>query len=131
MLLMLSVALAVPATVGLKVMLKDVLWPAEMVVGRARPPMVNWVLFVLAAVKVTPAPLALRVPEAEPLVPATTLPKLKLDGVTMSWPAVVELVPVPDSEMLAWALDALLLMPALAVKAPAALGVKSNVSVAL
>ena len=76
--------MAVPETVGLNVTLKDVLCPAAIVAGRDRPPTLNRELFVLAAVIVTFAPLAVKVPEVEPLVPSTTLPRLMLAGVTVS-----------------------------------------------
>jgi hypothetical protein len=45
---------------------------------------------------VTPALVALRVPDRLALPPATTLPKLRLAGLTPNWPAAV---PVPDIEI--------------------------------
>lgn len=53
---------------------------------------------VFAAVTVIFAPLAVNVPDAVPLVPTTTLPRPRVDGVTVNVPAVV--VPVPDKAML-------------------------------
>jgi hypothetical protein len=57
--------------------------------------MLNAELLELAAVTVTFVPLAVRLPDAVPLVPTTTLPKPRVVGVTVSWPAAA--VPVPDS----------------------------------
>ena len=86
--------LAVPETVGPNVTVNEVLLPAAIVVGRVRPVIVKLELFVLAPLTVTLAPLAVRVPIAEALLPTTTLPKLKPVGVTASCPA----APAPDPE---------------------------------
>jgi hypothetical protein len=78
-------------------------------------------LFVLAAVTVTLAPLAFRVPDAVPLVPTTTLPKARVVGVTASCPAVPVPVPVP-SRFTVTVLAASLVIVAVALNVPAALG---------
>jgi len=89
---------AEPVTAGLKVTVKLTLCPDGMVSGNERPPMLKTELFVVAAVKVTLAPLAVKLPDELPLVPTTTLPRLKLVGETLSW-AVATAVPVPESDI--------------------------------
>ena len=79
-------ALAAPAAVGLNVTVKGTLPPTGMVAGKVSPLIVNAELFVLAAVTVTIAPVALRVPEAVPLLPTETLPRLKVAGLAESVP---------------------------------------------
>ena len=91
-----SVALTVPLTMGLKVMVKGTLWPAAMVTGSDSPPTLNTELLLLAAVTVTLAPLAVIVPDAVPLWPTTTLPRPRVAGLTPSVPAVA-VVPIPES----------------------------------
>lgn len=88
-----NVAFAVPDVDGLKVIENEALWPAGMVTGRVKPPMVNTELFVVAPVTVTFAPLAVSLPEALPLVPTTTLPRFRVVGLAVSCPTAV--VPVP------------------------------------
>ena len=72
------IALSAPVICGLKVKVNDAICPAGMMTGSDNPPIVNRELFVLAAVTVTFAPLALRLAEAVSLVPTVTLPKSKL-----------------------------------------------------
>ena len=91
------VALAAPDVCGLKVTVNGALWPAGIVRGSERPPTLKIELFVLAAVTVTFAPLAVKLPEAVALVPATTLPRPKVVGATVNCPETV--VPVPESEI--------------------------------
>lgn len=93
-----KLAVAVPEVSGLKVMENEALWPAGIVTGKLNPPIAKAELFVLAAVTVTFAPLAVNVPDALLLVPTTTLPRFSVPGLTVSCPAAV--VPVPESEML-------------------------------
>ena len=81
------VPLAIPDAVGPNVTVNEVLLPAAIVVGRVRPVIVKLELFVLAPLTVTLAPLAVRVPVAEALLPTTTLPRLRPVGVTASCPA--------------------------------------------
>jgi hypothetical protein len=92
-----SVALAAPVVRGLKLTVKGTLWPAGMVTGRDRPPTLKTELFVLAPVTVTLAPLAVRLPDAVPLVSTTTLPRASVAGLTASCPVAV--TPVPDKAM--------------------------------
>src|SRR6202035_2878166 len=75
-----------------------------MVTGNERPLTLNTELFELAAVTVTFAPLAVRLPDAVPLVPTTTLPRARVGGVTVSCPTAA--VPVPDSGTVSVELDA-------------------------
>jgi hypothetical protein len=90
-----SVALAAPDDWGLKMTVKEALWPAGMVTGSERPLMLNAELLELAAVTVTLVPLTIRLADAVPLVPTTTLPKTRVVGVIVSCPAAA--VPVPDN----------------------------------
>lgn len=124
-----KLAFAVPEVSGLKVMENDVLWPAGMVTGKLNPPIVNTELFVLAAVIVTFAPLALNVPDALLLAPTTTLPRLSVLGLTASCPTAV--VPVPDREMLTLGFVASDVMVTLPEALPAAWGANATVKIAL
>lgn len=124
-----KLAFAVPEVSGLKVMENDVLWPAGMVTGKLNPPIVNTELFVLAAVTVTFAPLALNVPDALLLAPTTTLPRLSVLGLTASCPTAV--VPVPDREMLTLGFVASDVMVTLPEALPAACGANATVKIAL
>jgi len=99
-----SVAFTVPVVRGLKVIVNGMLCPAEIVTGRDSAPTVNSELFVLAAVTVTLAPLAVRLPEADPLLPSTTLPRARVVGEMESCPTAV--VPVPDNEIVNVGFDA-------------------------
>jgi hypothetical protein len=99
-----SVALTAVETCGVKVTVKEVLWPAGMVAGSARPLTLNTELLELTAVTVTFAPLAVRLPDAVPLVPTTTLPRPRVVGETVSWPAAA--APVPESGIVRVGLDA-------------------------
>ena len=56
-----------------------------MVVGSDSPPMLKVVLLEVAPVMVMLPPLAIRLPEAVALDPATTLPNAKVAGLTLSW----------------------------------------------
>ena len=58
--------------------------PAAIVVGSDNPPIVKVVLFDVAPVSVTLPPLAVSVPDAVALDPATTLPNPRVAGVTLS-----------------------------------------------
>jgi hypothetical protein len=91
--------------------------------------MLNTELFVLAAVTVTLAPLAVRLPDAVPLVPTTTLPTPSVVGATLSCPAAA--VPVPDKEMFRVGLEAFDVIVTLPLAAPADVGVNVTLKVAL
>ena len=129
MLVNVSVALAAPETCGLKVTVNEALWPAGIVTGSGRPPRLNTELFELAAVTVTFAPLAVRLPDAVPLVPTTTLPRASVVGVTVSCPAAA--VPVPDSGIVNVGLDAVEVMVTLPLALAADAGVNVTVKLAL
>ncbi len=96
MLVKVSVAVAAPAACGLKVTVNGALWPAAIVTGSERPLTLNAPLFELIAVTVTLAPLAVRLPDPVPLVPATTLPMGRVVGLAVSCPDETA-VPVPVS----------------------------------
>jgi hypothetical protein len=124
-----SVPVAAPDTWGLKVTVNKALWPAGMVTGSERPPTLNAELFELAAVTVTFAPLAVRLPDALPLFPTITLPRAKVVGVTVSCPAAA--VPVPDSGIVSVGLDAVEVMVTLPLTLAADCGVNVTVKLAL
>jgi hypothetical protein len=67
LLVIVNVAVAAPDVWGLKVMVNGALWPDGMVAGRDRPLTVKEESFVVAAVTVTLPPVALKLPEADPL----------------------------------------------------------------
>ena len=129
MLVKVSVALAAADTCGLKVTVNEALWPAGMVTGSERPPTLNTELFELAAVTVTFAPLAVRLPDAVPLVPTTTLPRPSVLGVTVSCPAAA--VPVPDSGIVSVGLEAFEVMVTLPLALVADCGANVTVKFAL
>lgn len=64
--------------------LNGTLCPAAMVVGSEMPPTLNVVLLEVAPMMVMFPPVAVRVPEAVALDPATTLPKASVAGLTLS-----------------------------------------------
>src|ERR1700733_837045 len=124
-----SVALAVPVVCGLKVTLNAALCPAWIVIGSEIPLRSNCELLLLAAVMVTFAPLAVRLPEAEPLAPTATLPKFNDVGFTANWPSAVVPVPVRSATM-----EEGFPLPAkvsVAFAAPLACGLKVTVNSAL
>jgi hypothetical protein len=67
------------------------------------------------------------VSESDCVLPTVTLPKLKLAGFEPREP---DAIPLPESEIVAGLLVASLVMVLVALKAPAAFGVKENVKVA-
>jgi len=123
------VAASTPATTGLKVTVNDALCPAGMVNGSDKPLITKSELFELAAVTVTFAPLAVKVPVADPLVPATTLPSAMGDGVAVSTPAVV--VPLPVKGMVKLGSEPVDVTVTLPLALPADVGVKVTLKVAL
>jgi len=129
LLVKLKVPLAAPVAVGLKVTMNETLWFAAIVAGRDNPLMVNTALFEVAAVTVTLAPLAVRVPDAVPLVPTTTLPREIVVGETLSCP--VAAVPVPDSAMVRVGLEALEVRVTVPVALPPAVGANATLKVVL
>jgi len=123
------VALATPVVCGVKVTVNATLWPTGMVTGRESPLRLNEELFMVAAVTVTLAPLAVKLPDADPLVPTTTLPTARVVGETASCPAAA--TPVPDNGMVRVGLDALEAMVTLPVTLPADVGVNVTLKLAL
>ena len=105
MLVIVRVALTDPTVWGLKVIVNGTLVPAAIVAGSESPPRLNTELLVLAAVIVTFAPVAARVPEVVPLVPSSTLPRASVVGLIASCPAAA--APVPDNAIVIVGLDAL------------------------
>jgi hypothetical protein len=124
-----KVPLAAPVAVGLKVTVNETLWPDGIVAGRDNPLMVNTALFEVAAVTVTLAPLAARIPDAVPLVPTTTLPRGNVVGETLSCP--VAAAPVPVRAMVRVGLEALEVTVTVPVALPAAVGVNVTLKLAL
>jgi len=123
------VALSGPVTCGLKLTVKGALCPAGMTAGSDKPLIVNRELFVLAAVIVTFAPLALRLPEDVPVDPTNTLPIPKVAGVAVN--SAVAVVPVPDAVMITDGLDPFEVIVTLPLAALAPCGVKVTLSARL
>ena len=119
------VALTVPETCGLNVIVNGALWPAAIVTGSESPPILKTELFVLAAVTVTFAPLALSVPDADPLFPTATLPRFRVDGEIVSVPTAA--VAVPDKEMVRVGFEAFEVMVTVPLALPVTVG--ANVTV--
>jgi hypothetical protein len=86
-------------------------------------------LFELAAVIVTFAPLAFRLPDVVPLVPTTTLPTPSVLGVTFSCPTAA--VPVPDRGMVRVGVEAFEVMATVPLAVPADCGAKATENVVL
>jgi hypothetical protein len=89
-----SAAVTAPVVRGLNVTVNAALVPAGIVTGNDSPPTVNAELLLLTALTATLDPPAVRVPDAVPLAPTTTLPSAA--GLTASVPEVVA-VPTPES----------------------------------
>jgi len=97
-----------PPVCGAKETLKVTLCAAARVSGRLIPPKLNPVPLGVIWEIVTPEPPEFVIVWAkEVLLPTATLPKLKLAGLAVSWPAVM---PVPDSGTFRFGLDALDMM---------------------
>jgi hypothetical protein len=75
---------ATPLDCGVKVMVKLALCPAAIVTGKESPLMENSELATSAAETTMLAPVALRVPVWEPVVPTTTLPTAIVEGLTLN-----------------------------------------------
>src|ERR1700746_3749908 len=100
-----------------------------MIVGSDKPLIAKRELLELAAVTVTFAPVALRLPEAVPLVPVNTLPTASGAGVALSVPDAAD--PVPASEMISVGLDPFDVTVTLPLALPPDAGAKVTVKVAL
>ena len=99
-----------------------------MVRGSDKPLMVNNVLFELAPVTVTFAPVAVRIPAAVPLVPSTTLPTATV-AVALSCPTVT--VPVPVRGIVSVGLEPVEVTVTLPLTLPGETGAKVTLKVAL
>src|SRR6266568_3450429 len=100
-----AVPLALPVAEGANCAVKMVFCPATSVSGRDKPLMLNPVPEVLAAERVTLAvPELVNVTVCDPLLPTSTFPKLKLEGLAVSAPC----TPVPLKPIVAGELAALL-----------------------
>ena len=121
-----SVALTLAAAVGVNFTVKGMLCPAATVTGSDRPLTVKTELFVLAPVTVTLDPLALRLPDAVPLSPTTTLPRASVAGLTESCPELAA-IPVPVSDSVVVPGVALLVKVSVAFAAPVADGLNFTV----
>jgi hypothetical protein len=108
---------------------KGTFWPAGIIAGTDKPLMVKRELLVLAAVTVTLAPLALRVPETVPLAPTATLPADKVVGSAVN--TAVAVVPVPERARLRVGLEPFDVMVTLPLALPADCGVKVTVKFAI
>src|ERR1700722_11364339 len=99
-----------------------------MVAGSEIPESTNSALLRVAAVTVTDAPLAIRLPPREELDPTVTLPKLRLVGDTANWPVAV---PVPERAIVSGELDAFDPPDRFPLAVPALVGAKVAVKVTL
>lgn len=123
------VAVAAPVVCGVKVTVNAALWPAGIVTGNESPPRLNEELFMVAAVTVTLAPLAERLPDADPLVPTITLPTARAVGETASCPAAA--TPVPDNGTVRVGLGAFDVIVMLPVSLAADVGLNVTVKLTL
>jgi hypothetical protein len=103
--------------------------PAGTIAGNDNPLIAKRELLLLAAVIVTFAPVALRVPVAVPLVPSKTLPTATGAGPTLSCPATAE--PLPVSATVKVGLDPLDVTVTLPLALVADVGVKVTVKLAV
>ena len=117
-----------------------------MVTGSESPLTLNTELFELTAVTVTFAPVADRLPEAAPLLPAATLPRLSGVGLPINCPTAAvpvpdnvqhsrvvlrAAVPVPDNAIVKFGLDAVEVMVTVPLALPADEGPNLTVKVVL
>jgi hypothetical protein len=126
-----SVAVSAPAVVGLNVTVKGTLAPTGIVAGSDKPLIVNAGLLLVAAVIVTIEPAAVTLPEAVPLLPTGTLPTLRVAGFTESCPGWAWLTPAPVSDRVTVGFAASLVIEAVALNVPTALGENVTVTVVL
>lgn len=94
LLLNVNVPLSVPLFVGAKATLSDTLCPALMVNGNETPGIEYCELLLDAEFIVTLPPVAVRLAGSVVELPTSTLPKLSVAGLMLSWPVVV-VVPLP------------------------------------
>ncbi len=126
MLVMETLPVALPVAEGANCPLNVVFCPAASVSGTDKPVMLKPVPKTLAAEMVTLAvPELLNVKVCVPLLPTSTLPKLKLEGLAVSVPC----TPVPLKAIVAGEFVALLATLTLPVTLPAAAGAKATLRV--
>ncbi len=114
------------AEAGAKLAVKEVVCPGLRVAGTDKPVMLKPVPEVLAAEMVTLAvPELLNVKVCVPLLPTSTFPKLKLEGLGVSAPC----TPVPLKVIVAGEFVALLATLTLPGTLPAAAGAKATLRV--
>ncbi len=120
---------AAPLDSGVKVRVKETLWPAEIVWGSDIPARLNSGLVVVADEIVTLDPAADRVAVKVFLLPRVTVPKLNVAALAVNWPANP---PVPERaiewEGLAQAFDFTVIWP---VCFPLVPGLKATTKVTL
>lgn len=80
----------------------------------------------LAAVTVTFAPLAVSVPDPDPLFPTATLPRFRVDGEIVSVPTAA--APVPDKEIVNAGFDAFEVTVTVPLAVPVTVGAKVTVN---
>jgi hypothetical protein len=122
---MLTLPLAAPLALGLKVIVNEVLWPAVSVTGRARPLKLNPVPLAAAAEiwRVVP-PLLVRVSVSDLGAPTCTLPNATLVGLATRSPCVT---PVPESGILRLGFSPLEVIFRLPLAEPLVVGENSTV----
>ena len=123
-----ALAEAVPLACGLKVMVKSELWPAARLNGNEIPLRVNSEVLGVAEATVTLEPVALSVALKLLVWPTMTLPKSKVPGLTLNWPAAMTL---PASEMVRVELEALETTEMLPLVLPAETGARTMPKVKL
>jgi hypothetical protein len=122
------VAEVLPLAFGAKITVKVALCPAVSVVGSDKPDRVNSELLEVAEETVTLDPLAVSVLVRFFVAPTVTFPKLRLAGLTASWPLAV---PMPLSEIARVVLGAFDVTVTVPLADPAALGANCTVNVRL
>lgn len=123
-----ALAVAVPLARGLKVTVSEALWPAASVKGNDSPETANSGVVTVAEETVTLEPVALSDAVRLALCPTTTLPKFKLEGETVNWPAAV---PVPANEIASVEFEALDTTEMLPLALPAEMGANTAPKVKL
>ena len=122
---MLTLPLAAPLALGLKVIVNEVLWPAVSVTGRARPLKLNPApLAEIAEIVRLVPPVLVRVSDRFVLLPTCTLPNARLAGLATRSPAVT---PVPESGILRLGFSPLEVIFRLPLAEPLAVGENSTV----
>src|SRR5713101_5536700 len=123
LLVMETLPLALPVAEGANCALKVVFCPAASVSGTDKPVMLNPVAEALAAeIVMLAVPELLNVKVCVPLLPTSTFPKLKLEGMAVSVPC----TPVPLNAIVAGEFVALLTTLTLPVTPPAEAGAKAT-----